>query len=240
MTAQSFPLAEMYDRITLEGRYFNYPLAARRLAKIFEWQRLLELCIGTGSVALELEKLGFTVSGIDRDDAMLALLRTKLAAAGSHIRAVKDSAEDFHIHAAFDGVYIHSGHLIFNWVRGEAGADEFRLNVPSRESADRTFKSVSKVLGFGGKFVINVERWTNLSVTLSDGSTYKRFVLEEEPTYGSRVHLFYDASSGATSEEVPHRMPKLSYEEVCSLLTLCGFGDFQINRHLFVATYLGT
>ncbi len=239
MTEKSFSLAEIYDRITVEGKYFNYALAAQRLAKIIEGENVLELCIGTGSVALELERRGFAVRGIDQDEVMLDLLRAKLAALRSGIRVARDDAETFTIQAVFDAVYIHSGHLIFNWVRGADGSDEFRLNVPTRESAVRTCRSVSKVLRHGGKFIINVERWTNLSIELADGSTYDRYILKETPGYGTRAHLFHDASTGATSEEIVHRMLKMSYEEVLEVLSRNGFGDFQIDRKFFVATYHG-
>ena len=76
-------MAAYYDKIMLDGRYYDYPAIARYLAGAARHaRRLLELGCGTGLVIDELlrQQPGYeTVAGVDMTPGMLAAARDRLA-----------------------------------------------------------------------------------------------------------------------------------------------------------------
>ena len=75
-TPIAFPeeIANVYDTIM---HYFDYKTSARLIDDIIKRNKpnskpsLLELGIGTGSLAIELQQLGYSIEGIDQSQAML-------------------------------------------------------------------------------------------------------------------------------------------------------------------------
>jgi len=72
-------LAEIYD---FAMRHVNYGRWARYVHAVFERhgfhpKTVLDVACGTGTLALELSHSGYTMSGVDREEAMLAVARRK-------------------------------------------------------------------------------------------------------------------------------------------------------------------
>src|SRR3989344_6007395 len=79
MGIETYPIkvAEIYDKIM---GYFNYKKSAALIDNIIKEDnkiKILEIGIGTGSLALELIKLGYEVEGIDHSPAMLTKAKEK-------------------------------------------------------------------------------------------------------------------------------------------------------------------
>jgi SAM-dependent methyltransferase len=99
--------------------------------------RVLELAIGTGRVAVPLAGRGIAVEGVDASEAMVARLRAKPG--GAQIPVVIGDMTQVPVDGPFRLVY-----LVFNTL--------FGLLSQARQ-AD-CFRSVARVLGPGGAFVI--------------------------------------------------------------------------------------
>jgi len=99
--------------------------------------RVLELAIGTGRVALPLARRGVTVEGVDASEAMVARLRAKPG--GERIPVVIGDMAQVPVDGPFGLVY-----LIFNTLFG----------LLSQHRQADCFRSVARVLGPGGAFVI--------------------------------------------------------------------------------------
>jgi SAM-dependent methyltransferase len=65
---------------------------------------VLELGVGTGRVAIPLAERGYSVTGIDIDEGMLALGRKKAEAAGVNIEWTRGDVRNFDMGRKFDGV----------------------------------------------------------------------------------------------------------------------------------------
>src|SRR5580698_6138505 len=111
--------------------------AVEFLAGLAGGGRVLELAIGTGRIALPLAARGITVEGIDASAAMVARLRAKPG--GTSIPVTMGDMAGVPADGPFSLVY-----LVFNTV--------FGLLTQARQK--ECFRSVARVLGPGGVFVI--------------------------------------------------------------------------------------
>jgi SAM-dependent methyltransferase len=111
--------------------------AVEFLAGLAGGRRVLELAIGTGRVALPLAGRGIAVEGIDASEAMVARLRARPG--GASIPVVIGDMAQVPAVGPFGLVY-----LVFNAL--------FGLLSQARQA--ECFRSVARVLGPGGGFVI--------------------------------------------------------------------------------------
>lgn len=205
MSNDAYPLAALYDRLIQASGYFDYPASARELVGLLGSSvSVVELCVGTGSLAIELERLGLIVVGIDQDASMLEQARRKCPPT-SMIQFVEGSADCFSLGKQVDAVLVHSGHII---VTRDGG--ELMINFDSEEVLDRTLAAVAAHLSDGAFFAMNIEGWRDLTLTTADGSIYKRRILEESSAYQSRLHVYYDGPSGRLLELTKIRQPRSS------------------------------
>lgn len=100
-------------------------------------ERVLELAIGTGRVAIPLAQQGIAVEGIEGSAAMIEQMRGKPG--GASIPAVVGDMADVAVTGPFRLAY-----LVFNTL----------FNLPSQERQIDCFRNVAKVLAPGGLFVI--------------------------------------------------------------------------------------
>lgn len=216
-----FDLEEVYDRIVVEGQYFDYPSAAKHIGSILGGgARILELCVGTGNLANELALAGHPVTGLDRSPKMLDEFKSRPDAAS--IELVAGDATSFSLPELYDAVVIHSGHIIIN--RIEDGT--LRLNGPSERAMQGTVESASRHLAVGGKLILNIEQWNDKAIPYPDGSIYIRRIKEEAERYGSRVHVFYDKPRNKVAAEIIIREPKIPFEAFLRELGAQGLGAF--------------
>lgn len=166
--------AEYYDFFT--GN-INYRAYAARLAKIarelnIRGGQALDLGCGTGSLSLELARLGFNVTGIDLSGRMIEKAKAKLRsessghAAGScrfinrDITLLKDYINDNSCSAAFSSMDVLN-HL-----------NDF-------ESVERVFAGVRKALKRGGVFIFDMNTIYKHRHVLADNC----FIFDSERAY---------------------------------------------------------
>ncbi len=126
-------IAEVYDQF-----YAQFDAASIDL--LFEFTsggRALELGIGTGRIALPLQKKGTKIHGIDASEAMLAKLQDKPSSAD--IEVVEGSFEQFQIDERFKLIYV-----VFNTF----------FALLTQESQINCFQCVAEHLSPDGVFLI--------------------------------------------------------------------------------------
>jgi SAM-dependent methyltransferase len=111
--------------------------AVEFLARLAGNERVLELAIGTGRVALPLAGRGIAVEGVDASEAMVNRLRAKPG--GESIPVVIGDMAEVPAAGPFGLVY-----LVFNALFG----------LLSKDRQAECFRNVARVLGPGGVFII--------------------------------------------------------------------------------------
>ena len=102
----------------------------------------LELCVGSGRVALHLARAGLDVVGIDASPQMLARLHAKLSAAtAAHVRTVEADVRDFDLGERFDLVY--------------CALNSFEL-LPTTGDQIAALRCVARHLAPGGAYVMQL------------------------------------------------------------------------------------
>jgi SAM-dependent methyltransferase len=134
-TAYGETIAEVYDE--WPGTPATGEATAAFLAEAAPGNRLLELGIGTGRVALPLVERGFDVTGVDVSEAMVARLRAKPG--GDRVRVVMGDMGDVPAEGPFDLVYV-----VFNTFWG----------LTTQAAQVRCFENVARRLAPEGLFVV--------------------------------------------------------------------------------------
>ena len=204
---QAYELVEAYDRITRECELFDYEAFADSvIEQVGDRARVLELCVGTGSVAEALADRGCTVVGIDLSQEMLDAAAKRLK--GKGVDLIHDSASDFNLDGeVFDAVVIHSGHMIASDT--EVG---LYINTSDLSMIPKTLEAASRHLRTHGRLIMNVEGWSDFRRDLPDGSYYDGRIVEDTDGYGTRFHRFFDAHDETTHRETVVRQPRIPLE----------------------------
>ena len=181
--------AELYDTIYGDKPYAEEARFVHECLQRFgegESKRLLELACGTGSHALELEKLGYEVTATDYSADMLARARAKSQQAGSNVRFDQQDMTNLNVaDAPFDAVV-----CLFDSIG----------YVQTNDNLEQVMRGVSRHLRSGGLFVfefwhaaamltgydpVRVRRWQTV-----DGELMR--VSETELDYGKQLsHVTY-------------------------------------------------
>lgn len=126
--------AEDYDALHDPG---TTDQAVALISEIANGGSILELAIGTGRIALPLQELGHTISGIEGSPEMVAKLQEKPG--GDQIDVAIGDMADVDIDGSFDHVC-----LVFNTL----------FNLPSQDAQVRCFSNVAQKLNAGGTFLV--------------------------------------------------------------------------------------
>ena len=126
--------AEEYDALHDPGTTEE---SVELIAELANGNRLLELAIGTGRMALPLVKRGFEVSGIEGSAHMVEKLRAKPGGADIPIE-IGDMAE-----ARIDGTFDFA-FLVFNTL----------FNLTTQDSQVQCFRNAARHLRHGGHFLV--------------------------------------------------------------------------------------
>lgn len=152
-------LAQVYDRLM---NHVDYTATARfymDAAKKAGWQgdRILDLACGTGSIMLELLKLGYEVWGVDRSEEMLAVADQKIFNAGFTPRLTNQDMRKLKAPGVFNlAVCVFDG-----------------LNYLLREDdLDRTLAKVHQALSPTGVFVFDMHSEYKMSVVLGERTQF--------------------------------------------------------------------
>lgn len=135
--------AQFYDRLTQNAEYAHRAQYFLALMKKLEHSPglTLDLACGTGSLTLELHRLGIDVYGVDSSVEMLSQAREKCADAGADILFLCQKMQNLDLYGTVDTVISSLDGI--NHLRGEA---EVR----------QTFEKVSLFLNPGGYFIFDL------------------------------------------------------------------------------------
>lgn len=89
--------ADYYDRLTSNINYAGYAGRLSKLIKAYSSESLsiVDLCCGTLSLGIELNKLGYSVSGVDLSEEMLQRAKQKTLERGIFMPVYKGDVRDF-------------------------------------------------------------------------------------------------------------------------------------------------
>ena len=150
-------LAEIYDRVMDHVDYISW---AGYISSIFRRHRIdvkniLEIACGTGSLSVELYKLGYSVTGMDVSPHMLAKASEKFKKHDIPVRLFSSSMKSIPLNCQFDAVL-----CIY---------DSINYLTDTRDFI-RTVGEVSKVTRSGGLFIFDVCTVKNSEMFFSQNS----------------------------------------------------------------------
>lgn len=167
--------AWLYNR-TLGPEYRNEKLGfldRTLLARVAPGGRILDLCCGTGQMALPIRERGFAVTGLDYSADMLRYARENAPG----VEFVQGDARAFRFEQSFDGVLCTSASL---------------NHMTSLDDLARVFASVNRALADGGTFVFDMNHPAQL-VRWWRGQPAEG---EITPDYAWLITPRYDARNG--------------------------------------------
>ena len=218
--------ARVYD---LRWRSFATSLAPRLLALFRRYapsadQSLLDLCCGTGQLAVHFLQNGFRVVGVDRSPHMLKAARANCHACGASGRAdfVQADVTDFAMDSGFGLV---------------ASTFDALNHVEDTTALERVFRSVRRALRPDGLFFFDLNtrkallHWNHMQVTEDEQVTVINrgiYAPEMDRAY-ARISGFIRDDDGRYSrfEEVFYNTP-FRLSEVRALLEESGMADVHL------------
>jgi ubiquinone/menaquinone biosynthesis C-methylase UbiE len=94
-------ISPYYDKIT-SGGYYNYKKISNDYSKLIKGKNILEIGIGTGTLANLLKKKGFRIVGIDISKPMLKIAKRKLK--DTNIKLINKNILNFRSKSKFDSI----------------------------------------------------------------------------------------------------------------------------------------
>ena len=143
--------AYLYDELNVN--YEKDKITKRIKQLLCQCREVVDLCCGTGDVAISLAKSGFNVIGIDISEDMLNVATEKAMNNAARVLFVCADAKDFQLPSRSDAVY-----SITDGMNYMMGVDELK----------KAFLSVNKALKSGGKFIFDMSTEYKYENVLSD------------------------------------------------------------------------
>ena len=156
--------AEVYDELMADVDYDSWArFYAELMARlgVGPGARVCECACGTGGLTIPLDKLGFSVTGIDLSQEMLWIAAQKARAIGSHAVFVRQDMRSLHLHRPVDAVLATCDGV--NYLTTERDLTDFL------QAAHRTLRP-------GGALVFDVSTPHKLANTLGN-----RTICEDTP-----------------------------------------------------------
>lgn len=169
MTDNYYALALVYDRLNAEIDYSAWADYIDRKIKThskIETSLVLDLCCGTGSMTVELDKRGYDMTAVDLSPEMLDIAREKAAAKGraENILFLCQDMREFELYGTVQAVVSCLDSL--NHLDGES-------------DLDKVFALVRNYLESGGIFCFDLNSEYKFENIYSDNA----YVLEDEGIY---------------------------------------------------------
>ena len=231
-------VADLYDGESYDARGYHFE------GELDFWSRkaeesgkdILELCCGTGRLAIPLASKGFNVMGIDLNRSMVDRAKQNAMDADVDIDWIIGDIRDFCISASFDMVFIGLNSM---------------LHLLENEDIDSMLSCVRKHLRPGGRFVTAIfnpsfeilsrnpnDRYSH--VIFNHPTTSEKIAIEESVNYDkttqiNHVTLYYKFEDG-TEETKPLDIRILYPKEIEYILKQNGFrienkyGDYLMNE----------
>ena len=148
-------ISKYYEFLFEREGYYDHQKYAQILTSIFTPRsHLLEIGIGTGSMAIPLVQKGYSLVGVDYSEPMLAKAKKNIAEANVNIPLIHASVEDMQIEEQFDGAFSNGG----PWVFIEKGGEVFfESELPSKEADEKALRNVANLLKPGAVLAVNVQ-----------------------------------------------------------------------------------
>lgn len=217
---ETFPkeISEIYDAVM---GYFDYQKSALILdaliksSSLTKGKNVLELGIGTGSLAFELEKLGYTVEGIDHSPHMV---EQAIAKGFPKAKIFISDAKSFKLEKKFDTIISHAGPLRMD--TDDQGKLFFETYLATEDEVSEALNIISLHLKIGGLFIMSIqtepERPASTSSTplhqkLKDDFTATKEIINEGK---KRIKIrTLKNSTGSVTKKIIHKFFVLSVEE---------------------------
>ncbi len=180
--------------------------AARRISRLADGHRVLELGVGTGRLALELADLGVTVVGLDPSTDMLDALRAKDP--GGRVEAGPGDAAD-----------------PSSWPEGPfavvVAADNLLCNLHDAADQERCVAAAAAHLRPGGHLVVQafvaaplLGRERNLEVRSVDAGGVRLIATDVDPTTGAVAGAHVELVDGRPPRVRPWRVVPVAVEDL--------------------------
>ena len=137
-------LADIYDHVMTHVNYSRWARYVRDLIRqcaSFEVEEVIDLACGTASLTVELDDLGYRMTGADLSEAMLRVGRKKAAAAGKTIPFLHRDLRRLNNMGSFDTAICMYDSINY---------------IVNSEDIERGLRSVYDVLRVGGLFIFDV------------------------------------------------------------------------------------
>ena len=213
-------LAEVYDRIMLDG-YYDYETIARALAEA-GGRRLLELGTGTGLIWLYLLKLDCDydeLTGVDLTGEMLAVARDRL---GDQVRLLEQDVTSLDLGGwRADVAWSYGGPCY--WASDGNGGRLLISHIRDDKATARSLRLTAEHLAPGGRLLLGVQGEHRTSAKpLSDGSAvYAQFI---EPITGPpgfrKTYLLVEPDGRLWRHVIDYRV--FGEAEALAMLEGCG------------------
>lgn len=183
---------------------------------------ILELACGTGRLAIPLAERGYTVTGLDTSEAMLAAARSKADASSVCLTLILGDMRDFAFDMPFDLVFLPNnslGHLhALSGIRACFASVLRHLPPPGRFIVDMFSPSLPLLLREPGRHYPLFEH------TRADGKTV---TVSETVSYDAATQilhaLWHYQTDGEPADVRPLDLRLFFPQELDALLTLSGF-----------------
>ena len=176
---------------------------------------VLDLCCGPGRHSLELARLGYRVTGVDRTAAYLEALRSRAGSEDLEIELIESDMREFERPGAFDGAI----NLFTSFGYFEDPEEDRRVVQRVYASLRPGARFAVDVLG--KELLVRRFRWRGWD---EQGESVLLQETEIDPGLGwVRNRVSYLTPGGRHDLEFEHRL--YSGRELCDLLESCGFRE---------------
>jgi ubiquinone/menaquinone biosynthesis C-methylase UbiE len=187
--------AYLYDELMKDVPYEEWVEFINRQIKKYgiSGMKLLDLACGTGELSIRLAQAGFTVTGVDLSNDMLAVAREKADTNGQSLFLVEQDMSELEGLGEFDVICIFCDSL--NYLQTES-------------SVVQTFERVREHLKPGGLFLFDVH------------SLYKMNELFIDQTYaynGEEISYIWQCFAGEDSNSVEHELTFFELDHASNL-----------------------
>lgn len=218
MSYNAFALC--YDSLTKNVNYAGYARRIHTLLKAFcpETVTVLDIACGTASLGLELEGLGYDVTGCDISEEMLFAARQKIIRRGSGIVLQKQDMRELLLAKKYDSAVCTLDAL---------------NHLPCFDDIKKTLLSVRRSLNRGGIFVFDMNTPFKHREILCDNTfvyeksgiyaVWQNKYRERDCSVGITLDLFFGGDDGYKRCRESFRELAYPKNQVLSAIKACGF-----------------
>ncbi len=166
MSKETFPqeAAEIYDSAMED---YNFKKAAELIdliikSRLDDAKEILEIGIGTGLLAQELIKLGYSIEGVDHSSSMIEKARQRLP---KRTEIYTADIQNFKPNCKYEAVISHAGPIRLDYTPERSYfAETYLVDLESINSA---IQNISDSLVSGGLFIMSIQHYEGTDPALS-------------------------------------------------------------------------